>query len=134
MKCPSFVIVYSGVSSVVSPQAVSVCPGEQLVLTCTANQRLILKWTIAIPEGNITRSRLVPYVGSKVLRSINEIFNDTIITFEFTRISEDGFLPLTSQLQINRVNRHIHRTLISCAPSNETDPLVTFLVYVLAGR
>ena len=134
-RCPSFVIiVHSGVSSVVSPQAVSICPGEQLVLTCTANQSVILKWTIAIPEGNITHSRLVPFMGSRILRSINEIFNDTVITFEFTRTSEDGLLPLTSQLQINRVNRHIHQTLIGCVPSNESDPLVAFLVYILAGK
>ena len=73
-------------------------------------------------------------MGSRVLTPINELFNDTLITFEFMRTSEDGFLPLTSQLQINRVNRYIHQTLISCVSSNESDPLVAFLVYVLAGK
>ena len=128
-------ILHSGIHSVVSPQTVSVCPGEQRVLTCIANRSFILRWTITIPVGNITHSRLVPFTGSRVLTSINETFNDTtLITFKFIRTSEAGSLPLIAQLQINGVNTHIHQTLINCIPSSDLDPLVTFLVYVLTGK
>ena len=110
---------------------VSVCPGEQFTLTCIANQSSILRWTIILPEGNITHSRLVPFVGNSILQSISgEV---VAVTFNFTRTSESGTLPLIAKLLIDRVSTNIHGTKIHCSPSNVSDPQVTFAINVLGG-
>ena len=118
-----------------SPRDILVYPEEQLNLTCVVNHSMILKWVITIPEGNITHSRLVPFMGSRVLTSINETLNDTAsVTFSFMRASEEGTLPLISTLMIDGVHTDINGTEVYCLPSNETDPNVVFIIYVQGGR
>ena len=111
------------------------CPGEPLVLMCIGDQISILKWTIAIPEGNITHSRLVPYMGSRVLKSINETLSDNAtVTFSFRRTSEDGTLPLVVTLMIESVYTNINGTKLDCSASNETDPYATYIIHVQGGE
>ena len=111
------------------------CPGEQLVLTCIADQSPFLNWTITIPERNITHFRLVPFKGDRVLTQINETLNNSVtVTFSFTRTSENGTLPLVSTLMVESVYTDINRTELHCLPSNETDPSVTYIIHVQGGE
>ena len=121
--------IHAGIYSVrPSPKVVSVCPGEQLTLTCIANQSSILRWTIILHGGNVTYSRSIPFMGNSILLPISDA-----VMFNFTRTSESGTLPLITELLIGRVNTNIHGTRIHCSPSNESDPQVTFSINVLGG-
>ena len=120
--------IYAGINSQ-SVRVVSVCPGEQLPLTCISNNSVSLRWAITIPERNVTHSRLVPYTGSRVLTPIRETLNHNVtVTFRFTRTSEDGTLPLISQLVLERATNHLHGTEIHCSSSE------TFLVHVQGSK
>ena len=111
---------------------VSVCPGEQLLLTCISNQSITLRWAITIPELNVTRSRLVPNTGSRVLTPIRETLNHNVtVTFMFTRTSEDGMLPLISHLAIGKTTNHLNGTEIHCSSSNAH---ITFLVHIQGSK
>ena len=124
----SFTYYYSGINSQ-SIRVVSVCPGEQLLLTCISNQSITLRWAITIQEWNITRSRLVPNTGNRVLTPIRETLTHNVtVTFMFTRTSEDGTLPLISQLVIERATNHLHGTEIHCSSSE------TFLVHAQGSK
>ena len=120
--------IYAGINSQ-SVRVVSVCPGEQLPLTCTSNNSASLRWSITIPERNITRSRLVPNIGSKDLTPIKETLNHSVtVTFRFTRTSEDGALPLVSQLLLERATNHLQGTEIRCSSSEN------FLLHVQGSK
>ena len=113
---------------------VSVCPGEELLLTCISNQSITLRWAITIPdpERNVTRSRLVPNTGSRVLTPIRETLNhNDTVTFMFTRTSEDGMLPLISHLAIGKTTNHLNGTEIHCSSSNTH---ITFLVHIQGSK
>jgi hypothetical protein len=120
--------MHAGINSQ-SIRVVSVCPGEPLLLTCIANQSTSLRWAVTLPERNVTRSRLVPNMGNRVLTPIREMLTHNVtVTFRFTRISEDGTLPLISQLAIGKATNYLHGTEIHCSSSD------TFLVNVQGSK
>ena len=114
-----------------SPRVVSICPGEQLTLTCITNQNSILRWTIILHGENITYSRSIPFMGNSILLPITD--EASAVTFNFMRTSESGTLPLIAELLIDTVNTNTNGTRIHCSPSNESDPQVTFIIHVLEG-
>ena len=130
---------YEGTTMALSASSsgvVSVCPGKQLCLVCTANHSDFLKWTIFLPEGNITQSlRSIPYEGPGFIRPLNLTLNDTAdtVAFHFTRTSEKDILPLIAELLIDRVSTNLNGTNILCSPSNDSEPQITFPIHVLGG-
>ena len=129
MMVTQVIFIYTGINSETA-RVVSVCPGEQVVLMCIATNRSIsLRWTITIPKGSML-SRSVPYTGSRILTPINEMLNNVTVTFNFTRTSDDGTFPLTSQLALDMVTNDMHGTKIHCSPS---DPQVNYLIHIQGG-
>jgi hypothetical protein len=122
---------FAGINSQ-SVRVVSICPGDLLLLTCIANQSITLGWAITLPERNLTRSRLVPNTGNRVLTSIREtLSHNATVTFRFTRTSEDGTLPLVSELAVESATNNLHGTEINCSSS---DSHVNFLVHVQGSK
>ena len=116
-------------SSTSFSRVVSVCPGEQLTLTCIANHSRDLTWNIILPDGNITESRAVPFTGSPQ----SSPFSVFGIRFNFKRLSTAQTLPLRSELLIDGINTNLSGTDIHCSPLNVSDPQTTFALHVLGG-
>ena len=128
----NYIQLQLGIHSVPYPRVQSVCPGEQLTLTCTANHSTILTWTVVVllTRGNITETRSVPFMGISLSPFVNNG-----VRFNFIRTSNAGTLPLISELLIDRVNININGTEIQCSPVNdELDHQMTFIIHVKGGR
>ena len=125
---------YEGTTMILSAYSsgvVSVCPGKQLCLVCTANHSDFLEWAIALPEWNSTQTlRNIPSNGMKNQPSFN-LTPDT--AFHFNRASEEWMLPLVAELLIDRVSTNLNGTNVLCLPSNDSDPQITFPIHVLGG-
>ena len=117
-----------------SSGVVSVCPGKQLSLVCTANHSLIFEWAISLPEENIKSLRNIPYSGFNQ-SLINLPLNDTAdtVAFHFNRTSEAETLPLIVELLIDRISTSLNGSNVLCSPSNDSDPQITFPIHVLGG-
>ena len=98
-------------SVVLSPSDVaSLCVGGRLVFTCTTNQSII-RWNVTTSQsGRIhTRTRLVsPTSQSTIPLLVN------MNSFNVTRNSSYGSLPLTSVLSIANVSVDLNETKVSC--------------------
>ena len=106
--------VHTGVQ--LSPSNVAlVCPGEQLSLTCQANQSSALRWTITPPEGSVTYTRDVQTIGNLLPLPV-EVAGRTITVY-FSRQSVD---PLTSTLSINSTSTNLNRTRINCSTGDSS--------------
>ena len=132
-------LAYKGTTMILSASSsgvLSVCPGKQLSLVCTANHSILLKWAIFLPEGNITQSlRNIPYVGPGFIQPLNLTLNDATdtVAFHFTRTSEAETFPLIVELLIDRISTNLNGTNVLCLPSNDSDPQITFPIHVLGG-
>ena len=110
-----------------SPSNVAlVCPGQQLSLTCQANQSSALRWTITPPEGSATYTRDVQTSGN--LLSLPVEVAGITVTVYFSRQSVD---PLTSTLSINSTSTDLNRTRINCSTG---DSSAMTIVYVTEGK
>ena len=118
-----------------SSGVVSVCPGKQLSLVCTMNHSRVLKWTISLPEGNITHNlRSIPYNVPGFIKPLNLTLNDDIVAFHFTRTSEAETLPLIVELLIDRISTSLNGSNVLCSPGPSNDSeLITFPIHVLGG-
>ena len=89
----------------------SVCPEQQLSLTCHTNQSNALRWSITIPEESTTYTRDVLITTGSIPQLPIEVAGRTV-TVHFSRQSVD---PLTSTLSINSTSTNLDGTRISCS-------------------
>ena len=90
---------------------ISVCPEQQLSLTCHTNQSNALRWSITIPEESTTYTRDILITTGSIPQLPIEVAGGTV-TVHFSRQSVD---PLTSNLVINSISSDFNGTRISCS-------------------
>ena len=96
-----------------------ICHGEQLELTCTSNAT-ILRWILPL---QIEQGRMQTY--SRYISSTDEsqqasswVVNST--SFNVSRVSHQGMLPLMSRLLINPVTTDLNETKVNCTEVDTT--------------
>ena len=102
----------NAIGEVLTPSVMtSVCPGEQLVLTCNTST-LSHRWTIVDPNTGMMYSRLAS-VPVHALETIPPLQVQSF-TFAFAVISALGTLPLISTLTVNNVTDYLNTSRIGC--------------------
>ena len=84
---------------------VSVCPGGQLNLTCSADE-MALSWIVTFPHSPVSEQRIVLTTG------VTEPLTKGQTMFQFLRTS---VLPLTSMVKIDNVNTILNGTRVKCS-------------------
>ena len=106
----------------------SVCPGEQLTLTCNTST-YTHRWTLVDPNTGMMHSRLVS-VPVHVPETIPPLQVQSFY-FTFAVTSTPGTLPLISTLTVNNVTDYLNTSRISClgvGSENSTSEVVNIHV------
>ena len=121
---------------VLSPSGVvSICVGKQLTFTCSTG-RAFIEWNVTVLQSGVrsSRTRLV----LTETRTATPLTNN-MITFNITRISSIGSLPLISTLTVvNVTNDHLNGTEVNCADIGnslaQTSSSVAFVHIIPNGK
>ena len=101
---------------VLSPtKLVSVCDGDQLELTCTTTEVLLI-WNLRQTHEQHIRDIAIQYLGDSALQSYHYTLYG--INFNISRLSPPMSLPLVSRLIISPANYRLNGTEVTCV-----DPL-----------
>ena len=99
---------YTGVFELVPTEEVSVCPGNQLELTCSTSESMFLQWNLTIPHYEVTDTRVIS--ASNMVGTVTPLQVPSVaFTFSITSAS-----PLTSNLLINSTTGNLNDTKIIC--------------------
>ena len=103
-----------GILISISPSGVApACSGDQLELTCTTPGSFA-EWSFfVIPEGETTARRFARVLHTGYARATSDIEVNSI-TFTFSRISDEGSLPLILRLIIDPVSDGLNGTEVNC--------------------
>ena len=93
--------------SLLPRETVSVCPHEQLIFTCNASTDILI-WSVTIPESD-AETRIVSTTSLMYTRPIDIAG----ITFNISRLSINGTLPLISLLSVPNTT-DLNGTKIGC--------------------
>ena len=96
---------------------VSTCPGEQLLFKCVVSATN-LKWTVTIPlieNGVNFGSRIVTHTSDTIANLIIESYPPMSISFNVSRFSAFGALPLVSALAVTNVVVGLNDTEVNCS-------------------
>ena len=99
---------------------VSVCPGDQLMLTCNTSTSLH-QWSIEDPNTGMMYTRFITVSSTRH-------FTPHLIqsfTFNFAVISTPGALPLISTLSVDGVTAYLNMSMIGCLESDTGIRLTT---------
>jgi hypothetical protein len=108
---------------------VSVCPGEQVLLTCERVNGSVLFWDVSVPHmTSATTQRIVPSQGT----ILSPEFRIGFTEFNITRTSES---PLISELLIKNVTTEINGSTIYCSEDgNENNaPMIAINAIIFKG-
>ena len=93
-----------------SPSEVNLCPGDELILTCSTNETF-LQWRISTSVR-----RLVPSQGAA---SELEPLTINSTTFYISKVSDNEAVPLISTITVYNVTADLNRTAVNCAEIDE---------------
>ena len=96
--------------------ATSVCPGDQLVLTCNTSTE-VHQWTIVDPSTGRTSSRTIAVPATSRAQAITPLEVQAFV-FSFAIISAPNTVPLISTLTVNDMTDYLNRSRISCLESD----------------
>ena len=94
--------------------SISLCPGDQLLLTCNTSSNY-QRWSVQDPNmGSYTRLIVLPSTADPVITPL-EILS---FTFNFDVISAANAFPLVTTLTVDGVTDHLNATRITCQETN----------------
>lgn len=102
-----------------SPEILSVCPGDDISLTCSINTTFV-EWSVTVP-GQLPLTRLFSVSTLTTIMPQNIRLGDSTV-FEIIKISDVGVFPLVSTLynSSSYESAILNRTLIKCAKHGDS--------------
>ena len=105
-----FLVVALGTAAIAS-----VCPNEQLILTCQARpDEVLLQWSLRFPGRSQAEDRYISSEGSANRAPNLNVMGNT--SFQFLRISTS---PLISMMVIDNVSSSLNGTRVDCIYGHE---------------
>ena len=113
----------------------SVCPGEQILLTCErlSGPHLFLYWNVSIPRLATSREIIVPSQGDIDTTALRQFNGLHATEFNVTRTSGN---PLTSRMMVNNVSTAMNGSTIYCSKDGNENgaPAVTVNIMFINGN
>ena len=131
-----FKLIYIEAEVMLSPSGVvSICMGQQLIFTCSTD-RAFIEWNVTILQSGVrsSRTRLVlTETRTTTPLTVN------MMTFNITRISSIGSLPLISTLVVDNITDDgLNGTEVNCTDIGSslahTSSSVTFVHIIPNGK
>ena len=93
------------------PKAVSMCPGEQLNLTCLTTPGVtLLRWDLHFSDRSAPETRFILSGGSDESAASTSTLGQTVFRFSRTSVS-----PLASLIIIDNVSDSVNGTRVECS-------------------
>ena len=102
---------------------ISICPGDQLLLTCNTSTSL-QQWSILDTNTGMLYTRFITVSSSIGQFTPHQIQS---FTFNFAVISTPGALPLISTLSVDGVTAYLNMSVIGCLESDTGNRLTTIV-------
>ena len=112
MSLFKFLCNYVGSLTLTPSIATSICPGDQLTLTCNTSTD-VQQWTIVDPNTGMSYTRIIAVPTTSNPQAITP-FEIQPFIFSFAIISTPNTSPLISSLTVNDVTNYLNTSRISC--------------------
>ena len=107
---------------------VSACPGEQLSFMCTISSTS-LRWRVIV-ENSVERRTVT---STQSTQTILPVFIAPGISFNISRISMIGSLPIISNLTVANTTIGLNGTKVECSRRNSSSQNVTVSAIIVIG-